>query len=408
MQSKGLFDDFPNVNDLMTWYEQQETITMLDVNAHIHTPYSFSAFKNIEEAVKQAAEENVQVLGINDFLVTKGYDEFIEKCKASGVFPLLNIEFIGVKKDAQENNIRINDPNNPGRIYVSGKGLKQSPELSKALQAKLKSVIDAGQDQIEGMIEKLNELLQPINSTIQFSMDEMYKVYAKHLIRERHLATALRVKAEEVYKNEDERQAFYTSLFGGAPKSPLADFAALENEIRGKLLKAGGKAFIPEEESAFMSLQEINEVILASGGITTYPLLLDNPNNEYTEFEGDKEALFEVLTENNISGIEFIPGRNDIKALTEYSEYFYSKGFVVTYGTEHNAPGKAPIMISCRGKEGLSDVLKTINYKGACVIAAHQFLSEKGGQWYKGYQKEKRSELEDLGNAVINYYLSKK
>ncbi|MBN1181451.1 MAG: PHP domain-containing protein [Bacteroidales bacterium] len=408
MQRKGLFDDFPTVNDLMLWYEKQDIKTIPDVNAHIHTPYSFSAFKDIEEAVKQAAEEKVQVLGINDFLVTRGYDEFIEKCKTSGIFPLLNIEFIGVKKDAQENNIRINDPNNPGRIYISGKGLKQNSELSESLKSKLKSVIDAGQDQIAGMINKLNDLLKPINPAIQFSMKEMYEVYAKHLIRERHLATALRVKAEKVYTNESDRMVFYTTLFGSAPKSPLSDFAALENEIRSKLLKAGGKAFIPEEESAFMSLQEINEVILASGGITTYPLLLDDPDNTYTEFEGNKEALLKELEKNNISSIEFIPGRNAIEPLTEYSEFFYNKGFVITYGTEHNAPGKAPIKISCRRKEDLSEVLKEINYRGACVVAAHQFLMEKGGLWYKGYQKDKRDELEDLGDAVINYYFNKK
>ncbi len=41
----------------------------------------------------------------------------------TGMFPLLNMELIGISKEDQEKGIRVNDPNNPGRTYISGKGL---------------------------------------------------------------------------------------------------------------------------------------------------------------------------------------------------------------------------------------------------------------------------------------------
>lgn len=37
------------------------------VNAHIHTPYSFSAFGSIDQALDAALAEDVKVVGINDF-----------------------------------------------------------------------------------------------------------------------------------------------------------------------------------------------------------------------------------------------------------------------------------------------------------------------------------------------------
>jgi len=53
-----------------------ETLT---VNAHLHTPYSFSAFTDIRQIFEMAQKENIAVLGINDFFVTDGYDSFYQE-----------------------------------------------------------------------------------------------------------------------------------------------------------------------------------------------------------------------------------------------------------------------------------------------------------------------------------------
>ena len=37
---------------------------MLNVNAHLHTPYSFSAFNDIDDALDRAVDEDVKVVGI--------------------------------------------------------------------------------------------------------------------------------------------------------------------------------------------------------------------------------------------------------------------------------------------------------------------------------------------------------
>ena len=121
-----------------------------EANGHIHTPYSFSAFSDMETIFRMAREEKIAVLGINDFYVSDGYDEFHKGCIANRIFPLFNIEFIGLLKEEQKKGIRINDPNNPGRIYFSGKGLDYPFHTGWMQKRQLKKVNQGEPDSDKG------------------------------------------------------------------------------------------------------------------------------------------------------------------------------------------------------------------------------------------------------------------
>lgn len=392
----------PNIQDIL---ESDVDNLILKVNNHIHSPFSFSAFQNIEQAVKLAVKEDIAVLGINDFFVTHGYEEFNKTCFQNSVYPLFNVEFIGLHKQFQTEGLRINDPNNPGRIYISGKGLKRSFKLSDENQKKFDLLIESSQQQIKEMIDKLNLWLDEIKSPFDFSYDQVKKNFAKELVRERHIASAIRVAVDKQFNNQAEKVDFYTKLFGVAPSADINRPAAIEEEIRGKLLKAGGKAFVAEDEKAFLSPEEIRSIISEAGGIITYPLLLDDKNGNYTDFETDKVQLGNTLKEMGIYSIEFIPGRNSLDALKEYSEYFYEKGFLVTYGTEHNSPALNPLEVSCRNSVALDKKLMEINYNCSCVLAAHQYMVEEGPEGYLDPDGKPNnfqfSRFRQLGNALI-------
>ena len=123
--------NLPDTEELLNWYKKNKLSITWNVNGHVHSPYSFSAFKSIESMLSKAQEEDIKVLGINDFNVTDGYKEFCELSLIYKVFPLFNIEFITLSKDYQQRGILVNDRNNPGRIYFSGKGLKYPVVLEK-------------------------------------------------------------------------------------------------------------------------------------------------------------------------------------------------------------------------------------------------------------------------------------
>ncbi len=383
-----------------------------EANGHIHTPYSFSAFKALDIAFKMAVEEKIAVLGINDFYVTDGYKAFHEGCRKNKIFPLFNIEFIGLLKEEQKEGIRINDPNNPGRIYFSGKGLDYPFQVGWMQKRQLRAVKKDSQDQIKAMIEKLNRLIEHSKPAFKLSYAEIKKDYAHELVRERHIAKALRELAVTISAGADEQLQFLENLYGDKKsKTGLSNFAALENEIRSNLLKSGGPAFVEEDESLFLNLKKIIKIIVKAGGIPCYPVLLDDSAGRFTEFESDPEKLYNSLKRLGIECIELIPGRNDITILKNFVEFFHKKGFIITFGTEHNTPEMLPLTVSARGTVPLDDSLKKIAWEGACVIAAHQYLRADGRQGYvlpDGTSSiEQRRELTNLGQLVIEYFINK-
>ncbi len=408
---QNIFTSFPNETELINWASNNADSSPLLVNGHFHTPFSFSAFTEIEQAFKMAQNEGVRVLGINDFYTTDGYAEFTELAKKYKIFPLYNIEFMALQKDEQASNIRVNDPNNPGRTYFSGKGLAFPFKLNEKYQALLDQVQEESNLQTAEMVHKLNALLAELGIDIQFTSEGMKAKYARNMLRERHIAKALREAVYEKFAGETERKNIFSKIFSGKGlKSDLADFAGLENEIRGNLLKAGGKAFVPENDRAFLSLEDVRDLIINGGGIPCYPVLLDNPKGEFTDFERDPEMLYAKLQAKNISSLELIPGRNKFPVLKDFVKFFYNKGFVITFGTEHNTPALEPVKVSCSGGVDLDEELIKIGYEGTCIVAAHQYLIAKGRPGYLDEKDKARTgqnaEFVVLGNAIIKYFNS--
>ena len=164
-----------------------------DVNAHLHTPYSFSAFSSVTQALDMAAEEGVKVVGINDFYSMDGYGEWKEECGKRRLFPLFNIEFISLNAEDQAAGLRVNDPNNPGRTYISGKGLAY-PIVLKGEEARQLAAVKAESNaQVERMCAKLNDHLDAVEAGFRISFDEVREQLTRGSIRERHLATAVRL-----------------------------------------------------------------------------------------------------------------------------------------------------------------------------------------------------------------------
>ncbi len=406
----SFWNQFPNSDKLNI--DKKLTSAIYNVNAHIHTLYSFSAFDSINHALDLARSENVKVLGINDFYSTEGYVEWANKCIEYKIFPLFNIEFVGLSQAEQEKGIRINDPNNPGRIYISGKGLAYPVNLSEPYFSQLEKVKASSNEQVKEMCAALNKHLTKVGVDIQLSFDDIINHYTMGMVRERHLAKVLRIKVFEMAANEDEIVSTFFKIFNQAEmKSDIKDHAALENEIRGILLKSGGAAFIPENPEQFLSLEQIRQIILKSGGIPTYPLLADSVNGGFTEFEEDKEKLLETLKDKGFYSVEFITNRNTTAVLEEYSKFFVSNGFLVTFGSEHNTPDLIPMELMNKSGETLTDKLKEINYNNACILAAHQYLTATTGKGYLDSDgKPTINELEyfkKLGTSLIEYFISK-
>ena len=359
---------------------------MIDVNAHLHTPYSFSAFSDVKQALDMAASEGVKVVGINDFYSMDGYKDWKEGCAERALFPLFGIEFISLNAEDQAAGLRVNDPNNPGRTYISGKGLAYPIILSGEEARQLADVKAESNAQVERMCVKLNEHLKAVGEEFTLDFAKIAADLTRGSIRERHLAKALRLAVERIAlagvsdaqakkASASELQAIadhYAKIFGQAAKSDVSNVAAIENEIRSRLLKAGGAAFVPEDPKAFLPMTTVQRIIEAAGGIPTYPFLADDAKGNFTDFEGDLQKAADTLKKRGFRSVEFITTRNTTAVLEQYAGYLEDEGFIVSFGSEHNTPAMEPIKLRTRDAADLSDKLKAINFRGACAIAAHQ------------------------------------
>ena len=335
---------------------------MYDVNAHLHTPYSFSAFSSIDEALDHALKEGVKVVGINDFYSMEGYGAWNAGCMKRGLFPLFGIEFISLNEEDQAAGLRVNDPNNPGRTYISGKGLNFPVMLQGEPLRQLQAVRAEANAQVEQMCARLNDWLKAEGYDIYLDFNEIREKLTKGSIRERHLAKALRIALSSRAQSRD-----LSTLV-----EMTDDPAKIENTLRSKLLKAGGPAFVPERPEAFLPMKTVQEIIEAAGGIPTYPFLGDDAKGNFTDFEGDLQKAADTLKKRGFRSVEFITTRNTTAVLEQYAGYLEDEGFIVTFGSEHNTPAMEPVRLRTRDASELSDKLKAINWRGACAVAAHQ------------------------------------
>jgi hypothetical protein len=406
----NLFQQLPGIDELSSQAKDADPTPLL-VNGHFHTPYSFSAFSDLKQVFERARSESIDVLGINDFYTTAGYENFAKLCHENLKFPLFNMELIGLLKEEQQNGIRVNDPINPGRTYFSGKGLDFPQRFKGDSHEKLKAVRQESDRQTREMLEKASTYLKGIDPDLSLDYSDVLQKYTKGMLRERHIAQVIRMKAYHKYQDKSALRDLLFKIYGSRePKADLNDHASVEGEIRSRLLKSGGIAYVKEDPKAFLELEDVLYIIMAAGGIPCYPVLLDDMDGNYTEFEANKESLHERLSELKVCSLEFIPGRNKFNHLKDAVEFFDTKGYIITFGTEHNTPSMDPLTVSASDAP-LDRYLLEVNYKGACLIAAHQYLRSLGQEGYlnsEGKIRAEKNEYTILGNAVIRNFIKKR
>lgn len=369
---------------------------MVTVNTHVHTPYSFSSFDSVRQAVELAAREDVRVLGVSDFNTVAAYEEFGDACAELGVYPLYNIEFISLLENDRDAGRRWNDPANPGVMYVCGKALAHPSTLSDDARARLKCLWKGTQDHIWQVINKLNDYLGERTVPITLDYGTIRSTYAKGTVRERHVARALTDALRGRYPSDDEFRGLVRSLWDDfSAVVDVTDDIGLQNQMRARLLKAGKPAFVEEEGSAFFSLDDVRGIILDGGGIPCYPVLADE-SRELGEYESDPEALANKLRELRFYAVEFIPTRNGFDHLKRYAKVLRGHGMCVTFGTEHNTPGMSTMVPQARGGEAFDDELSELAYEGACILAAHQKQRAEGDSGYVNRRGSRVVEPDDL------------
>ena len=414
MQATDFLKELGGVDEVSAEADSGGLPESLTYNSHIHLPPNFSAFETVEQAVELAADQGVEVLGCGNYYDYSVYQRFTETARDQGVFPLFGTEIIALETDLQEQGIRINDPGNPGRHYICGKGISRFEELSPRADELLNGIRSNDTLRMREMAGKMAGVFS--DHGVDAGLDEqavIARVVKRHgcsadmvTLQERHLAQAF----QEVFFEKvpaDQRAQKLRDLFGEIPQSASSDAVGIQNEIRSHLMKAGKICFVSE---TFVNLAQAKELIVELGGIPCYPVLADGSKNR-CEYETPLEQFIETLKANNYSMVELITIRNSAEVLAEYVSAIRQAGIAVVAGTEHNTLDLLPMKPACVGGEAVPPEIDTIFREGICVLVAHAFLKAHGEDGFvdgeNGDANERIKRFSRIGAVVLKKYFDK-
>ena len=395
----------------------------LKSNSHIHLPPNFSAFQTVSQAIELAAAQGIGVLGVSNYYDYEVYGDFVEGARKAGIFPLFGLEIICLIDDLVKQGVKINDPGNPGKMYICGKGITRFAPFSAEATRLLGIIRHNDSARMREVISKLAEVFAQRGLPIQLTEADVIDMVAKRhgcpreriYLQERHVCQAFQ---EAIFARVPaaERIEKLTRAFGLAtpPKFGPEEAVKIQNEIRAQLMKAGKPAYVAE---TFVNFEQAQRLILEMGGIPAYPTLADG-TSPICPFEETVEKLIADIKARGFECAEFIPIRNTPEVLTQYVRAMRAAGLVVTGGTEHNTLDLLPIEPTCVKALAVPEEVKEIFWEGACVVAAHQFLTLHGECGFVDAQGKPNPDYPDanariaafksLGEAVIQRYLKSK
>jgi hypothetical protein len=351
------------------------------VNTHVHVPPNFSAFDTPEDAVATAAREGIAVLGTSNFHDLRVYARVAAAAEADGILPLHGIEIIASDEDLRREGILVNDPANPGRFYLCGKGLDPFAEPTAedaALRGRARAADDARARTMTALLAAVfaEARLETSLTDEIIASDVAARADVPHawvVLQERHLAMAFQ---EALFRaaDRDARGAVLARAFGAAPASDPQDAAAVQGEIRSRLMKAGRPAFVEETP---LSFADAYRIVLGYGGIPCYPTLADGAS-PICAWETPASAVAERVLARGAFVAELIPIRNRTGVVDEYVAAYRDAGILVMAGTEHNTLARIPMAPHCVDASTPSPATQAVFIEATRVVAAHQHLRASG------------------------------
>ncbi len=355
------------------------------LNTHVHLPPNFSAFDTVEDAVETAAAEGIGVLGASNFHDHRIYGRFAEAAAAAGIVPLFGLEFISVIDSLRDTAVKVNDPGNPGRIYLCGKGVDPFAAPTATAARLMAQARAADTDRMRAMVPRLRACFAEAGLETALTAENIVEEVAERagvprewvVLQERHVAMAFQ-EALFLTTAPERRHALLARVFGRPVGASVDDPIAIQGEIRSRLMKAGRPAFVPESPVSF---DDAYRLILEMEGIPCYPTLADGAA-PVCPWEEPPDALAQRVLGRNIHAAELIPNRNQPSVVDAYVAAFRDAGLIVMAGTEHNTRARIPLEPRCVDGSLPSPAARAAFWEATCVVAAHQHLRAAGRPGY--------------------------
>jgi hypothetical protein len=349
-------------------------------NMHAHTFFSYNGYGYSPTGlVWLAKKRGFKLMGIVDFDVLDGVDEFLNACETARLRGSAGMETRAYVPEFS--NREINSPGEPGVYYHMGIGFTASavPEDEPEARAVLADMRDRAEARNRGMIDRVNAYLADV--TLDYERDVLPRTPAGNAT-ERHMCAAYVDKAAEVL---DDPVAFWADKLETDADEIAAiidDGPAIQGLVRAKLMKRGGVGYVQPGPETFPTVEEVNRVITACGALPCITWL-----DGTSEGEQAVDELFGLMIAKGAVALNIVPDRNwniddpTEKALKLQNLYDVvakarALDLPINVGTEMNAYGK-PLIDDFEAPE-LAPVRDDF-LDGAYFIYGHTMLQRASG-----------------------------
>lgn len=350
-------------------------------NLHAHSFYSFNGYGYSPSYLAWAGRRRgLCAMGLVDFDVLDGVDEFLAACQRVGLRAVASLEtrvFVPEFADRV-----INSPGEPGIAYHMGVGFVSGRVGDRTLLDRFKAIAGG---RTRELVQRVNPYLAP--ASLDFERDVLPRTPHGNAT-ERHVCAAYDEKARAVFPDTAARIAFWAEKLGMSADVITAcidDAPTLQGHIRAKTMKAGGVGYVQPSGPDFPSAAQVNAFSKAHGAIPTLAWL-----DGTTAGEQCLDELLDVMLSQGVAAVNIIPDRNwnlknpdeaakKVRLLNEFVAAAQARALPIIVGTEMNAYGQPFVdnFDAAPMQPHHAEFLAGVN-----IVHAHTLLQSKAGMGY--------------------------
>jgi len=310
-------------------------------NLHCHTFFSYNAYGYSPTRLAWIAKRiGIKYIGIVDFDVLDGVDEFLQACEIICIRGSAGIETRVYIPEFSK--FVISSPGEPGISYHMGIGFTSfhAPESVAGMLDEFSQRADLRN---RSMMERLNDFLHPLH--IDYD-SEILPLTPAGTATERHMIAKIVQKAQETLQSPIDFWIEKLKTDRNIIMQKIEKPQVFQNYARAKLMKRGGIGYVQPTPESFPTIEEFHHVIEECGALPCAAWLDGTSQGEQAI-----EDLLGLLIEKGLVAINIIPDRNwniddpevkkvKLKNLYQVVELAYNLNLPINIGTEMNSFGQ--------------------------------------------------------------------
>jgi hypothetical protein len=348
---------------------------------HCHTFFSFNAYGHSPSSlVWLARRRGFRLIGIVDFDVLDGVEEFLDACVVAEVRGSTGMETrVFVPEFASR---ELSSPGEPGVAYHMGIGFTTA-HCPTAVCGILDDMRLRAARRNREMVTRVNAHLSPV--AIDYDLDVL-PLTPEGNATERHMLTAYLRAAAQATPDVAGFWAAKLDMTPEAVAAVLPDEPKFQNLVRSRLMKRGGVGYVQPGPESFPTVEEVHRLIVACGALPCVTWL-----DGLSAGEQAIEEYLDLMIGKGAVALNIIPDRNwniadpetrrlKTQKLYEVVQIAHDRALPLNIGTEMNAYGQK--LVDDFDAPALAPV-RAAFLDGAYFVYGHTMLQRARGLGYQ-------------------------